>query len=159
MPGFGQQNMYGGMSYPPPNYPPPNYPPPNFPPYQQFYPHAGAPPAFNSPRDHSTSRAPPIPQHPQPPTRPPSYPSIQKWLEYCDKLDERRLHSNTPYTSFSDLFSLQGLRRLEQLEAKYLDAGQLRDWLKIDIGCSLDIIRYANEDLEAIRSGRSLEIH
>ena len=51
------------------------------------------------------------------------------------------------------MFDLAGISHLDQLDIKYCTPNDLRGWLGCDVGTSLDLIRFANEDLENIAAG------
>lgn len=81
-----------------------------------------------------------------------SIPQISKWLAYLDQ-DEERSSDGIVFTPFGDILKARGIVRLSQLSDRYIKLSDLEQWLGIDTGTAITIFQYANEDLEAIKSG------
>ena len=81
-----------------------------------------------------------------------SIPQISKWFAYLDQ-DEERSGDGIVFTPFGDILKARGIVRLSQLSDRYIKLSDLEQWLGIDTGTAITIFQYANEDLEAIKSG------
>ena len=84
----------------------------------------------------------------------PTYPRIKAWLLYCDSNPNRQRFGGLTYISFEPKFTQFGIIHLQQLNNKYCSYVDIKDWLGCKSGTALDIIRYANEDLDEIAAGR-----
>ena len=81
-----------------------------------------------------------------------SIPEIITWFTYLD-WDEEWGHDGINFAPLSHILKGKGFVHLSQLSDRYIKISNLKEWLGIDTGTAITIFQYANEDLEAIRSG------
>jgi hypothetical protein len=81
-------------------------------------------------------------------------PSISEWLSYCDTVKNRKERSGIVYAQFSSKFDELGIDKLDQLDGVIVSAKDLAGWLGTKLGVTVDIMRYAKADLEAITAGQ-----
>ena len=85
---------------------------------------------------------------PSPPVQPLDYPLISEWLSQCD---DHPQHAGEDFTSLVLKFDKEGFRRLHQLTGDHITVEKLSEWIGIGKGTADLILRYAEEDIAAIR--------
>ena len=83
------------------------------------------------------------------PTPPIKYPLIAEWLVQCD---DHPQCSSEDFTNLVPKFDKEGFRRLHQLTGGRITVEKLSEWLGIGKGTADLILRYAEEDIAAIRA-------
>jgi hypothetical protein len=79
-----------------------------------------------------------------------TFPRIDKWLKYCDRHRDR---AGDNLSSYIDSFSHEGYTRINQLTGDRVSVKDLSDWLSLGKGTVDLLMRYAEQDVEAINQG------
>jgi hypothetical protein len=80
------------------------------------------------------------------------YPAIYDWLAHCMTVATRS-NKGIDFLSLSNLFTKEGFYTLEQLDANFITAKQLQEWLGVSLGTGVLLLQYAKWDLDAIKNG------
>ena len=80
---------------------------------------------------------------------PANYPLISEWLAFCDNHPQR---SGEDFSNLASKFALEGFSRLHQLISNRITLEKLSEWFSIGKGMADLILRYAEEDVVAIRA-------
>ena len=83
--------------------------------------------------------------------RPSDVPKIDLWLEYCDRHPDR---SGDNLVDIAWKFEKESFRRIDQLVGTTVSVEKLSEWLGVGKGMAILLMKYAEEDLELVRSGK-----
>ena len=84
-----------------------------------------------------------------------AFPSISHWLAYLDAHPQRR-REDLSFVSFTDKFKDGGWDRLDQLvlDPIIMPVPVFRVEVGMSLGVATSVLAYAQEDIEAIRTGK-----
>ncbi|KAL4071931.1 hypothetical protein J3A83DRAFT_4412025 [Scleroderma citrinum] len=78
---------------------------------------------------------------------------IVSWFSALDH-HEQRNKDGIIFTPFGAILKAKGFLRLSQLTSKFIQISDLQAWLNIEAGVAILIVKYAKEDLDALRWGQ-----
>ena len=83
--------------------------------------------------------------------RPSDVPKINLWLEYCDRHPD---HSGDNLVDIAWKFEKESFHQIDQLVGTAVSVEKLSEWLGVGKGMAILLMKYTEEDLELVRSGK-----
>ena len=83
--------------------------------------------------------------------KPSDVPKINLWLEYCDRHPD---HLGENLVDLAWRFEKESFCWIDQLVGTTVSVEKLLEWLGIGKGMAILLIKYAEEDLKLVRSGK-----
>ena len=85
-------------------------------------------------------------------------PVLVGWFMYLDQHKQQN-KDGLIFLPYGPIMKANGFIHLSQLTLNYLKLSNLQDILNIDLGTAILIMQYADEDMEAVKSGRFILPH
>ncbi|KAI6024530.1 hypothetical protein EDC04DRAFT_2900039 [Pisolithus marmoratus] len=82
-------------------------------------------------------------------------PDIISWFSSLDQ-DEQHSKDGILFQPFGDVLQEKGFLRISQLSPDFVKIPALQDWLGIEVGTTILIMQYVQEDLEMLRAGQCI---